>query len=101
MIPFFFQDGLTDLSFYFSPPIREYTPPWANDTPKEHRPFLGHFRGAPRAVNVYQLLDGSFSEAEGMRPEEYVRVFRGGTLTPVDDETADLLQASGYVVDYA
>lgn len=99
-VPIFFQPvDTSDTTYTFCPPIRGYTEPWAATTPVKDRPFLSHFRGAPRAVNVYQLLDGSFSEEEGLRPEEYIRVFRGATCVTVDEETATMLVAAGYTVE--
>ena len=87
------------LTYTFCPPIRGYTDKWNKETPANERRFLSHWIGAPRAVNVYELLDGSFSEEEGLPPASYMRVFRGSTCVEVDSELAARLIAAGYEVE--
>lgn len=99
---FFFQaeSGTLSPPLVFRPPIRGYTEPWHKDTPTYEREFAVRFRGQARAVNVYKLTDGTYTEIDGLDPSIIDIIYRGSTQTEVSEDEAAELVAAGYDVLY-
>lgn len=100
MIPIFFQLNEEDwvLPLLFSPPIREETARWRRETPLPEKHQVQRFVGEPRAVNVHKLLDGTYTEIEGIDPALIDVTYRGATTVTVTDAEAASLVAAGYSV---
>lgn len=88
-------------------PISMY-PPTIRANPLGTR-LMAHFRGAPRAVNVYKLADGTYTtqqptptpvnHATVPANQRVVHRYRGGTTEAVSAQEKAALEAAGYVVE--
>lgn len=54
----------------------------------------------PRGVNVYKLIDGSFTDAEQSNPDSYTKIYWGGSENVVTRSEAIVLENAGYTVDF-
>ena len=78
-----------------------FTPPTVNDVPavyvgdRDQDPWR-FFADGPRGVNVWKLLDGTYTQVE---PQNYTNVailYHGGHAHPITAGEAALLTAAGY-----
>ena len=99
IVPFLQDFEPKPIVYYdFTPPLGGSLPPWRKETPVEDRRFHGRFRSGAYAMNIHKLIDGSFTEVEGIDPAFIVKTYRGSVITPVTATEAIDLIAAGYPV---
>lgn len=92
--------------YTFTPPTRTSVPAVAADTPSwQQKPAKWTAAAAliPRGVNVYKLLDGTYTEKQPTSNvaftsgwEQVAVFYQGGAANPVDLDEATALTAAGY-----
>lgn len=82
----------------FQPPILDNSPRASVDMSRADQHFWNHFRRPPTGVNVYKLIDGTYTQVQPGRPEDVAIWYFGGHIYEVDDAEAASLIAAGYTV---
>lgn len=83
----------------FTPPLRTKVPAVAADTPSWQRKpaqWIDTAALIPRGVNVFKLVDGSYTETQ---PTDYTLIavwYMGGHSYPISASEAAALTAAGY-----
>lgn len=79
-----------------------FTPPTVNDVPfvftqdRDNQHPWAYFAPMPRGVNVFKLLDGTYTETQPMTMAEIAVWYHGGHSHTVSTAEAAALSAAGY-----
>lgn len=79
----------------FEPPV-VYDVPVTVRYPHPGNALLRYYSPGPRGVNVWKLVDGSYTETQPSDASLVAYLYHGAHLHPVDDAEAAALTAAGY-----